>query len=177
MDGEIYFTIDLDDPSDGKLLAGQLIRFLKANLPAFANSSDPIYPACPGIRETYRWLGQYALTEDDLLTGREFPDTVAKATWPIELRETTCGPKLRYFNQGESSNIPLRSLTSPEIPGVYFAGRCISATHEALASVRVIGTCFATGQAAGLAASLFSQGLSKSTEQSKFIRQFIGVFA
>lgn len=172
-DGEIYFTIDLDDPSEGKPLADQLIVFLKANLITFENASDPIFPDCPGIRETYRWLGRYTLTEDDLLTGREFPDTVAKATWPIELRETTRGPRIRHFNKAEPSNIPLRSLTSREIPGVFFAGRCLSATHEALASVRVMGTCFATGQAAGIAASLFSQGITETSKQSNLIRHFI----
>ncbi|YCM46537.1 FAD-dependent oxidoreductase [Verrucomicrobiaceae bacterium 227] len=169
IDGEIYFTIDLDDPLEGKALANQLIAFLKANLPAFQNASVPTFADCPGIRETYRWLGQYTLTEDDLLTGREFPDTVAKATWPIELRETTRGAKLRYFNKAEPSNIPLRALTSQEIPGVYFAGRCLSATHEALASVRVMGTCFATGQAAGIAAFLFSRGVTDPSEQCALI--------
>ena len=69
----------------------------------------------------------------------------------MELRETTRGPKLRFFEK--PAQIPLRCLVSEEIEGVFFAGRCISATHEALASVRVMGTCFATGQAAGAAAA------------------------
>jgi len=171
--GEIYFTIDLDDPAVGKALAKNLIAYLKARVPVFANATSPIFPDCPGIRETFRWLGQYTLTEDDLLTGREFSDTVAAATWPIELRETTRGAKLRYFHKAEPSHIPLRSLTSQEIPGVYFAGRCLSATHEALASVRVMGTCFATGQAAGIAASLFSQGVTETSEPSTLIRRII----
>ena len=173
IDGEIYFTIDLDDPSTGKALAEQLVSYLKIHVPAFGNATPPSFPDCPGIRETFRWLGQYTLTEDDLLTGREFPDTIAKATWPIELRETTKGAKLRYFHQAEPSHIPLRSLTSQEVPGVYFAGRCLSATHEALASTRVMGTCFATGQAAGIAASLFSQGISETSKQSALIPQVI----
>ena len=33
------------------------------------------------------------------------------------------------------------------------AGRCMSATHDALGSARVIGTCLATGEAVGKAAA------------------------
>lgn len=158
--GEIHFTTDLDPaPRDeliatGLTLAESLTKFLRKTFPAYTAATGPFPAEEPGVRESFRWKGQYVLTEDDLMSGREFSDTVAYATWPIELRENTRGPKLRYFERPAS--IPLRSLTSAEIEGVFFAGRCISATHEALASVRVMGTCFATGQAAGNAASAYA---------------------
>lgn len=159
--GEIHFTTDLDPaPRDvlmatGLSLADALSGFLRRKFPEFAAASGPIPAAEPGVRETFRWQGQYVLTAEDLISGREFPDTVAYATWPIELRETTRGAKLRFFARPVPASIPLRALTSAEIAGVFFAGRCISATHEALASVRVMGTCFATGQAAGKAAAAY----------------------
>jgi hypothetical protein len=159
--GEIYFTTDLDPaPRDelmatGRALAEALAGFLRGKFPAYAFATGPILAEEPGVRETFRWKGQYLLTEQDLISGREFPDTVAYATWPIELRETTRGAKLRFFDRSVPGCIPLRSLTSSEIGGVFFAGRCISATHEAIASVRVMGTCFATGQAAGQAAAAY----------------------
>ena len=157
--GEIHFTTDLDPvPRDelmatGLALAESLAGFLRRKFPAYANAIGPFPADEPGVRETYRWKGRYVLTAEDLVSGREFPDTAAYATWPIELRENTRGPKLRYFDRPVPASIPLRSLISAEIEGVFFAGRCISATHEALASVRVMGTCFATGQAAGRAAA------------------------
>jgi len=157
--GEVYFTTDLDPApkpelmATGLTLAESLARFLRANYPEYTAATGPFLAAEPGVRETFRWLGQYTLTADDLLSGTEFPDTIAHATWPMELRETTRGPKLRFF--GKPAPIPLRCLVSAEIEGVFFAGRCLSATHEALASVRVMGTCFATGQAAGKAAADF----------------------
>ncbi len=157
--GEMFFTTDLDPaPSDqlqkaGCELAEKLTEFLRTRFPECANASSPIPAASPGIRESYRWLGEYTLTADDLINGTEFPDTVAHATWPMEMRETTKGPRMTFFRKPIPANIPLRCLKSAEIPGVFFAGRCISATHEALASVRVMGTCFATGQAAGVAAA------------------------
>jgi len=66
---------------------------------------------------------------------------------------------------------PLRSLTSAEIPGVFVAGRCLSATHRALASVRVMGTCFATGQAAGMAAALYVEGVTETSAQALKIQE------
>ena len=159
--GEVYFTTDLDPaPSEdlqasGQSLSGTLAAFLRNRFPEYAEATGPFSAAEPGIRESYRWLGEYTLTAEDLVSGATFPDTVAYATWPMELRENTRGPKLRFFANPIPASIPLRCLKSAEIPGVFFAGRCLSATHEALASVRVMGTCFATGQAAGIAACDF----------------------
>jgi len=157
--GEIFFTTDLDPAPSGTLmetgraLSENLVKFFRSRFPEYKNATGPIPAALPGIRESYHWLGEYTLTAEDLINGTNFPDTVAHATWPIELREDTRGPKFRFFASPVPANIPLRALKSAEIPGVFFAGRCISATHEALASVRVMGTCFATGQAAGIAAA------------------------
>ncbi|WP_411827531.1 FAD-dependent oxidoreductase [Luteolibacter sp. AS25] len=157
--GQVFFTTDLDpaSPTDlletGRHLAESLTTFLRNTFPEYKNCSPPQLAPAPGIRETYQWKGQYELTGKDLIEGTTFPDAVANATWPLELRETTRGPRLQYFTESKPSGIPLRSLVSSEIPDVYFAGRCISADHMAQASIRVMGTCFATGQAAGIAAS------------------------
>ena len=160
--GEMFFTTDLDPaPTEelqatGQALANVLFKFLRSRFPEYKNATGPTSAAAPGIRESYRWLGEYTLTADDLINGTEFPDTVAYATWPMEMRETTMGARMKFFKKALPANIPLRCLKSAEIPGVFFAGRCISATHEALASVRVMGTCFATGQAAGIAATRYA---------------------
>ncbi|MGW4799107.1 FAD-dependent oxidoreductase, partial [Nonomuraea sp. NPDC004297] len=50
--------------------------------------------------------------------------------------------------------IPFRSLVPAELDGVLVAGRCVSATHEALAAVRVMPPSFAMGEAAGLGAAM-----------------------
>lgn len=160
--GEIYFTTDLDPASSAALIstgadiAEKLTSFLRRKYPEYAKATGPFPAREPGIRESYRWQGRYTLTAEDLINSASFPDTVAYATWPIELRESTHGPKLKFFKRPIPAAIPLRALTSEEIPGVFFAGRCLSATHEALASLRVMGTCFATGQAAGIAAAEFA---------------------
>ena len=50
--------------------------------------------------------------------------------------------------------MPLRCLIPRDVDGLLVAGRCLSATHEALSSVRVMPSCVATGQGAGVAAAL-----------------------
>ena len=78
----------------------------------------------PGLPET-----------DDLENGAEFDDAVALATWPMELRETNRGPRLRYPRDGRPCQIPLRALRLRDhARHVFVAGRCISCSHEAQAS-------------------------------------------
>jgi hypothetical protein len=164
---QVMVTIDLEaqgfDPnknesranadSEGRRIAVQLIDFLKNEIEGFQEASLPEYPSCLGIRESRRSNGIYQLTQKDILEGARFDDEVALASWPIELRETARGPRFRYPIDNQPCGIPLRSLQSKEVENLFVAGKCISTTHEAQASIRVIGTCLATGEAAGIAAA------------------------
>ncbi len=100
-------------------------------------------------REGPRLKGEYVLTADDVLGGRRFEDGVVKNAWPIELWDAKQGPTHRYLRDGEHGDIPLRCLRTPEVANLLCAGRCISASREALGSTRVMGTCMALGAAAG----------------------------
>ncbi len=167
--GEAFLTIDLEaggaewDPqnpacraavvAEGRAATLALWEHLRAVQDVFAGCPPPVFPPQPGVRESTRWQGDYVLTAEDLVTSRRFGDEVALAGWPLEMRENARGPKLRYFDKTEPAGIPAGCLSSAMHPGIWFAGRCISATHEALASVRVMGTCMATGQAAGTLAA------------------------
>ncbi|MFK7911159.1 MAG: FAD-dependent oxidoreductase [Akkermansiaceae bacterium] len=159
----------------GKDLAARIYVFLRENYSAFSKASEPQIAPVLGIRESWRWSGKYELRAEDIITGETFSDAVALATWPLELRENAKGPRLRYFENNDPSQIPLRSLMSADVDGVFFAGRCMSATHEALASVRVMGTCLATGQAAGLAATLHAKGERDIEAVAASIREQIGL--
>ena len=165
--GEIWGTIDLRgdhfDPNnphslsvietEGRRLAYQITEFLKRHAKEFETAFIAALPTRAGIRESRRVVGHYQLTEDDILSGSRFDDEVAFASWPMELRETARGPKFRFPDANRSCGIPLRCLRSRNVANLFVAGRCISSTHEAQASIRVIGTCFATGEAAGNAAA------------------------
>ena len=71
----------------------------------------------------------------------------------MELREKATGPRWRFPDDNRPTQIPLSALKAAGVDNLWTAGRCISCVHEAQAALRVIGTCFATGQAAGIAAA------------------------
>lgn len=167
--GEVFVTVDLPgghdyDPVSSRSLSAiemvgrQTITALLSYLPEFSKAFVSAWPVRAGIRESRRWRGRYELSEEDILTSATFDDGVAVATWPIELRETPKGPRLLYPHEPKAADIPLRSLRAAGMENVFIAGRCISATHRAQASIRVMGTALATGQAAGVASALLAGG-------------------
>lgn len=104
-------------------------------------------------REGPRACGEYTLTADDVLNARKFPDGAVRNAWPIELWDPERGPSYRYLEPGEYHEIPLRCLKLQDVSNCWCAGRCISATREALGSTRVMGTCVSLGEEAGRAAA------------------------
>jgi len=137
----------------GRRRALAVTEFLKA-MPPFARAFVSHAAAQVGVRESRRVVGRYQLTREDVLSGRRFDDGVARASWPIELWEDgRLGATYEYLENGQTYDIPLRSLQARDVENLFVAGRCMSATHEALGSARVIGTCLATGAAVGMAAA------------------------
>jgi len=138
----------------GRKVASAAVSWLAEHDDAWHGAYISHWPVRAGVRESRRWLGEHVLTGEDLLGGRRFDDEIALATWPMEFRETAKGPKLRFPLEDRPAGIPLRCLKPLGIERLFVAGRCISADHEAQASIRVMGTCFATGEAAGRAAAM-----------------------
>lgn len=120
----------------------------------------------PGKRESRRFMGDYVLTEGDLIHQRSFDDTVAHTGWSIDLHP----PAGFYDDQGRGSEhwhldgpaqVPYRILYPEGADNLFLAGRHVSASHVAFGSLRVQKTLGALGQAVGTAASLALQdGLS-----------------
>lgn len=113
----------------------------------------------PGIRESRRVVGNYLLTENDILSNRRFPDAVAYGGWPIDnhvprgLDDTDKEPS--FVRQFEGLyTIPYRCYCNKQFENLMQAGRIISATKLAMASSRVMGTCAIGGQAVGTAAAM-----------------------
>ncbi|HYB40697.1 MAG TPA: FAD-dependent oxidoreductase [Candidatus Methylomirabilis sp.] len=138
---------------EGRRRAFAVAAYLRTT-PAFAGAFVSHAAAQVGVRESRRAVGRYQLTREDVLGARRFADGVARGSWPIELwEEGRLGATYEYLDDGQAYDIPLRSLQSRDVDALFVAGRCMSATREALGSARVIGACLATGQAAGLAAA------------------------
>lgn len=169
--GEVFGTLDLAggettadyNPLDpacltnlevrGRATASRTIAWLAEKSDLWRGAYISHWPVRAGVRESRRWIGEFILTGDDLLAGRRFDDEIGLATWPMEFRETPRGPKLRYPVDNRPTGIPLRCLKPAGIERLFVAGRCISTDHDAQASIRVMGTCFVTGEAAGRAAA------------------------
>jgi FAD dependent oxidoreductase len=138
---------------EGRRRALAVTEFLKT-LPPFVRAFVSHAAPQVGVRESRRVIGRYCLTREDVLGGRRFEDGVARGSWPIELwEEGRLGASYEYLEDGQTYDIPLRSLRARDVENLFMAGRCMSATHEALGSARVIGTCLATGHAVGRAAA------------------------
>jgi hypothetical protein len=135
----------------GREQAARCAAFLREHMPGFADAFLSDTAQRLGIRETWRIDGAYALTQDDVLGGRRFADGVARAAWPIELHVDDGRTEWRFLDDGLWYGVPYRMLVPRSVRNLLVAGRCVSATREAFASVRVIGPCMAEGQAAALA--------------------------
>jgi hypothetical protein len=132
--------------------AEKIVKFLQRTRPAFEKSRISAWPGRVGVRESRRILGVRELEAEDVLSGRSDPDEVARSSWPIELWHDHRRAAFEY-PKGPCS-IPLGALISRTDPQLAMAGRCLSASHEALGALRVIGTALATGEAVGVAAAL-----------------------
>ncbi|WP_043588869.1 FAD-dependent oxidoreductase [Geminisphaera colitermitum] len=130
----------------------QLVSFFQKYVPGFASARLLEIAPMLGIRESRRIMGDHILAEDDLVNGRIFPDAVAMGAYHIDIHRPS-GTWVDSRNV-KAYTIPLRSLIARDVEGLMMAGKCVSATHEAVASTRVIPICMAQGQAAGTAAAL-----------------------
>jgi hypothetical protein len=136
----------------------QLVAFFRSDVPGFANARLAATATQIGIRESRRIVGEYTLTADDVLQARTFDDAVARSAYPIDIHNPAgSGTTTHRLPAGASYEIPYRALVPQRVDDILVAGRCISTTHEALASTRLTPTVMTLGQAAGTAAALSMQ--------------------
>lgn len=133
-----------------------LMEFFHKELPGLGECRVIDTAATIGVRESRRIVGEYQVTLDDLVTGRHFDDVIACAGYPVDVHSPSGDSGPFDDDIPATANIyeiPYRSLVPARVDGLLVAGRCISATHEALAAVRVMPPSFAMGEAAGISAA------------------------
>ncbi len=131
----------------------ELFLFLKENFGCFKNSHLLSTAAQIGVRESRMIDGEYILTGKDLVECRKFEDAIALGNYDIDIHNPEGeGTSHYYFKEGEYYTIPYRSLIPQASRNLLVAGRCISADHEAQASIRIMPIVCCIGEAAGLAA-------------------------
>ncbi|WP_329428882.1 FAD-dependent oxidoreductase [Streptosporangium sp. NBC_01495] len=143
----------------GRRQVHEYTRFLRSRVPGYADSYLLGVSTRIGVRESRRLVGRYVLTRDDVLSARRFDDDVAQCGAPIEDHAGGSSTIWQYVGgdgdpTGMTYGVPYRSLLPEEVSGLLVAGRCLSATHDAHASVRSMAQCMAMGQAAGAAAAI-----------------------
>lgn len=160
-------NIDATDPQqltqaeiEGRRQAEEYARFLVDKVPGYERAVLASLSTQIGVRESRRIFGAYRLTRADVTSGRKFEDAIARCGAPIEEHHAGADTKWEFLPEGETYDIPYRCLLPQNVEGLLVAGRCLSADHDAHASVRSMGQCMGMGQAAAVAATLAArQGL------------------
>lgn len=144
-----------------------LVRCLQEGMPGFGDSYLIDSGGTLGVRETRRFRGVYQLTADDVQHSRVFDDCIARNFFPIDIHGPSSNPGGYTWIPPEGQGwytIPFRCLVPERVDGLLLAGRCISVSHTAFGSTRSMPCCIATGQAAGVAASLSARHRSRARD-------------
>lgn len=136
----------------------QVNRFLRTEIPGFAGIRIRVSASTLGVRESRRIRGQYVLRAEDLLMGRWFEDVVVhNANFSIDIHNPSGGGQAETDgcpHHAQPYDIPMRALQPLHVENLILSGRCISGSHRAHASYRVMNIAMAIGQAAGTMAAV-----------------------
>ena len=162
---DVYFNAtrtpgDSTNPADwtraeiqGRRDAWTMFEFWQKELPEFADAYFMTSGPTAGARESRRIVGDYILTGEDVRQGRRHDDVIVLGAWRLD-RHPPDKPGYHDTPWTPPYDIPYRTLLPQKVENLLVAGRCHSATSEALASSRVTATAMGMGQAAGIAAAL-----------------------
>lgn len=157
------FIKDPTDPAqlaaaeaEGRRQVEDGIRFFRKHVPGFEGVGLVELARQIGVRESRHIAGRYTLTGRDVIECRQFEDVVAQCWYPIDIHEPNSdSTTLTFLPRGKHYDIPWRCLIPREgPPNLVVGGRSISATQEAMSSLRVSPSAMAIGEAAGVTAAL-----------------------
>jgi len=180
-DGDDMTKVTLIGRQRGKFLVEELF---KKHIPGAENCRLRVSASYPGVRETRRIIAERMLTEEDLLNGTKFEDTIALAGRHFDLTRPSLTKKqgLQPFADAKRSVrggvacIPYSALVPKGADDIIVAGRCIAADGQALGPARIMSTCMATGEAAGTAAALkVQQDISFRNVDVKELRSLLKI--
>ncbi|MCC6174945.1 MAG: FAD-dependent oxidoreductase [Chloroflexi bacterium] len=164
----IEYGGDLDGIADNEQIRDELLAIVYGTWDFIKNSGRFVgvenlqlewVGSVPGKRESRRFIGDYVLTEHDVVEQRQHLDAVAHGGLSIDLHP----PRGFYDDSGEASrhwhlkgpySIPYRCLYTRDLDNLFLAGRIVSASHVAFGTLRVMMTLAAMGQVVGTAAAL-----------------------
>ena len=130
-----------------------VMAYLRDFVPGFESAWLERAAAFMGIRESRVIVGKYVMTAQDILEQKPFEDAIAVAGYPVDIHHAKGGDCTMLFCE-DAYQIPYGVLVPQTIDGLLVAGRCSAMDHEAMAATRVMSTCMALGEAAGVAARI-----------------------
>jgi glycine/D-amino acid oxidase-like deaminating enzyme len=137
---------------EGRRQVREYARFFRDHLAGCEASFVADTGTQVGVRQTRQGQGVSMLMNRDVVEGTKFADGIARSPWPIELH---AGDKPRVeWLLDDVYEIPYGCFVPQCGENLLFAGRCLSAEHEAVASARVTAQCFSYGHAIGHAAAM-----------------------
>ena len=144
--------------TDAHKQVGELLLFFRNYLPGFEDSYLSSIADVTGVRESRRFHCRYILDIEDVYEERQSDESVAVCAFPIDIHDPA-GQDLTWVRRKKDFcyDIPYGTMVPKQVENLLITGRCIGATHEALASARITPTAMALGQAAGTAAALSIQ--------------------
>ncbi len=136
-----------------------LIDFLHKHIPGYENCRIISSGTTTGVRETRRVIGDYIITAEEMAAGCRFDDVIVhRAEFIVDIHNPEgSGQAEEHIQYCDPYDLPYRCFTPKGIENLYTAGRCISGTHRAHASYRVMSICMAMGEAVGVAAAMCSE--------------------
>lgn len=152
------------------------LELLRRYIPGFRDSF--LHTALPAVsvRASRRLAGVYELTRSDVENRTRFADGIARGAYPMSVQSPT-QPNVRqhlFVREGGDYDIPYRCLLPATTDGLLVAGRCLSATREAVGSARMGAQCMAYGQAAGVAAALAAgSGVAPRAVDTRRLRELL----
>src|SRR5690606_32224772 len=146
-----------DAEIEGRRQVWQYARFLQKRIPGFEKARVIHVGQQLGIRESRLIQGRYVLVPEDLVKGTAFADRIAAGSYPVDIHSPSDESLVVQELEADYYFIPFRALLPRRTRNLLLAGRCISATHEACAAIRVSPIAMAIGEAAGIAAALALQ--------------------
>jgi hypothetical protein len=152
-----------------------LFSLFKSSTPRFKNAYLIKIAPQIGVRESRRVFGKYKLTMSEVIEGCKYPDGIARSNYPIDIHNPIGeGTSIQHLQPGDYYEVPYRCLVPKDIKNLIVGSRCISATHEAHSSLRVMPVVAGIGEAAGLAAAwAVQQGILPSRIDGKKLKASI----
>lgn len=141
---------------EGRRQAFQTVDIYRKYIPGMKNCWMSHTASLVGTRESRRIVGDYVVTDADLIAQTEFDDSIGYGSFFIDIHNCTgagMDDETFYPQNGFKYQIPYRALLPQNVNNLLVAGRCISCTHRALGSLRVMPQCVLEGEACGVAAA------------------------